>query len=48
MHRAVRNGTVSPAAGRKKKNLPEGRYGKMFPFVCRGMGMGQEGGKPFG
>ena len=45
--RAVRYGTVSPAAGRKKMGLPEGgRYMKMFTFVYRGMGMGREGGKP--
>ena len=28
--------------------VPEGRYGKMFPFVYHGMGMGRERGKPLG
>ena len=28
--------------------LPEGRYGKMLPFVYRGMGMGWERRKPLG
>ena len=27
--------------------LPEGQYGKMFPFVYRGMEMGREGGEYF-
>ena len=37
-----------PQAEKKKAGLPERRYGKIFPFVYRGMGMGRKGGKPFG
>ena len=32
----------------KRLGLSEGLYGKMPPFVYRGVGMGREAGKPFG
>ena len=47
-HRAVRHGNVVPPQAEFILGFPEGRHGKGFPFVCRGMGMGQEGGKPLG
>ena len=48
-HRAVRDGNILPAAGAWCfLGIPEGRYGKKFTVVLRGMGMGREGGKPFG
>ena len=41
-------GTFCPPQGEKNVGLPEGWYGKRFPFVYRGMGMGRERGKPLG
>ena len=46
--RAERYGNVQPAAADFFLGLPEQRYGKMFPFVYRGVGTGREGGKAEG
>ena len=46
-HRSVRDGNGLPRR-RRKLGLPERRYGKRFPFACRGTGMGRKGEKPFG
>ena len=48
-------GTARDGTGRDGKvwiffggGIFEWRDGEKFPFVYRGMGMGREGGKPFG
>lgn len=46
--RGVRDETVSQAAYGFFGGLLEGRYGKRFPSVYRGMEMGREVGKPIG